>query len=216
RPNRRDHHPGNPQVAESERAGQPPQLDRDEREPCLGIDLRLEAAAADVEDVIAGDAEADQRLSDRQPRVDVAPGAGGGDGEGHALPPCWLMLTSTPRAPIDVMSAVLPKLTKGRAIPVMGRTPRTPPMLMRAWNEIQPVIPVANIFPNRSGARAATAHPATARAMKRPMTVIAPIKPVSSPMMAKMKSVWALGRENHRARLAPRPTPKIPPSPKAE
>src|SRR5690606_7466459 len=67
-------------------------------------------------------------------------------------------------------------------------------MLMSAWKEIQAVIPVASILPKRSGAREATAHPATARAMNRPITVMAPISPVSSPMMAKMKSVWALGR----------------------
>ena len=30
-------------------------------------------------------------------------------------------------------------------------------------------------------------------------------------MMAKMKSVWAYGRKPHLARLAPRPTPVMPP-----
>src|SRR5690606_7071551 len=175
-------------------AGQPPQFHGEEREPRRRVDVGLQSAAADVEDVLAGDAEVDERLPHRQPRVDVAPGAGGCDGEAHPFPPCWLTLTSTPSAAMDVTSAVLPKLTNGKAMPVMGSTPRTPPMLMSAWKEIQAVIPVASILPKRSGAREATAHPATARAMNRPITVMAPISPVSSPMMAKMKSVWALGR----------------------
>jgi hypothetical protein len=34
-------------------------------------------------------------------------------------------------------------------------------------------------------------------------------------MMAKMKSVWALGRNIHLARPAPRPTPVHPPLPRA-
>ncbi len=39
------------------------------------------------------------------------------------------------------------------------------------------------------------------------------MNPSSSPMIAKMKSVCALGRKNHFARPAPRPTPFTPPLP---
>ena len=34
-------------------------------------------------------------------------------------------------------------------------------------------------------------------------------------MMAKMKSVWALGTYDHFWRLAPNPTPSSPPEPRA-
>ena len=76
----------------------------------------------------------------------------------------------------------------------MGITPSTPPMLIKACTVSQAVIPAASIRPNRSGARLATIHPVTVSTAKRAITVMAPINPVSSPMMAKMKSVWAFGR----------------------
>src|SRR5690606_40689456 len=57
-----------------ELAGQPPQFHGEEREPRRRVDVGLQSAAADVEDVLAGDAEVDERLPHRQPRVDVAPG----------------------------------------------------------------------------------------------------------------------------------------------
>ena len=41
------------------------------------------------------------------------------------------------------------------------------------------------------------------------------MRPSSSPMMAKMKSVCALGRKFHLARPAPSPTPVNPPLPSA-
>ena len=43
----------------------------------------------------------------------------------------------------------------------------------------------------------------TAAVAHKAMTTSDPASPVSSPMMAKMKSVWAFGRKNQRARLAP-------------
>ena len=42
-------------------------------------------------------------------------------------------------------------------------------------------------------------------------TLMLPISPSSSPMTAKMKSVWASGRPPHFSRLAPRPVPNNPP-----
>ena len=42
-----------------------------------------------------------------------------------------------------------------------------------------------------------------------------PIKPSSSPMIAKMKSVGAFGSQPHFSLLAPRPTPNQPPEPSA-
>ena len=62
-------------------------------------------------------------------------------------------------------------------------------------------MPAATSMPNRSGARSAARTPRHAKATKQAMTSSAPIRPSSSPMMAKMKSVWALGRKPHLARL---------------
>src|SRR5690606_3274341 len=101
------------QIGGRQAAGQAAQLHRQEREPRRRVNRRLEAVPADKEDVGRRHSLLDQRLTHRQSRVDMAPGAGGGDGEGHAFPPCWLMLTSTPSAAIDMIRAVLPKLTKG-------------------------------------------------------------------------------------------------------
>ena len=42
-----------------------------------------------------------------------------------------------------------------------------------------------------------------------------PGRPSSSPMMAKMKSLWAAGSHCHFSRLAPSPTPHHPPSARA-
>jgi hypothetical protein len=104
-------------------------------------------------------------------------------------------------------SEVPPKETKGRVSPVMGRRPTTPPMLTRACDTTQAVMPAATSVPKRSGACRAARTPSTAKATNRATTTRAPMSPVSSPMMAKMKSVWALGRNPHFDRLAPRPTP---------
>jgi len=43
------------------------------------------------------------------------------------------------------------------------------------------------------------------------MVASAPRRPSSSPMMLKMKSVWASGRKNSFCRLSPSPSPKRPP-----
>lgn len=52
-------------------------------------------------------------------------------------------------------SALPPALMKGSGTPVMGRVFVTTPMLIRAWNVIQVVIPAASMTPIRSGARMA-------------------------------------------------------------
>ena len=107
-----------------------------------------------------------------------------------------------------------PNETNGNGRPVTGSSPITAPILMNAWLTIQQVMPMARKRPKRSGARAAVRIPRKASAPKRPTTRRLPIRPSSSPMMAKMKSVWALGRKPHFARLAPRPTPQRWPEPK--
>src|SRR5581483_7527682 len=129
----------------------------------------------------------------------------------HAL---WrATLSITPIAAMVMTSDEPPNDTNGRGTPVIGSMPMTAPMLMIACTTTQAVTPDATSMPNRSGARVAVRTPNTARAANRATMRMAPSRPSSSPMMAKMKSVWALGRKPNLARLAPNPTPKMPPLP---
>jgi hypothetical protein len=52
---------------------------------------------------------------------------------------------------------------------------------------------------------------AIASSTNRPITTTAPMRPSSSPMIAKMKSLSAAGSHDHFAVELPSPTPKIPP-----
>ncbi len=60
--------------------------------------------------------------------------------------------------PIAMSRALPPYDTNGRAMPLIGRTPTTPPMFTMAWATIQAVIPAASSRPNRSGARKRDDH----------------------------------------------------------
>ena len=104
-----------------------------------------------------------------------------------------------------------PKETNGSGTPVMGSTPSTAPRFTTACTTSHVVMPVASSMPKGSGAPMAARAPNTPSAANNRMTVPAPMRPSSSAMMAKMKSVWANGRKPHLARLAPSPTPVRPP-----
>ncbi len=114
-----------------------------------------------------------------------------------------------------VISAEPPNDTNGSGMPVTGSSPTTAPMLITACAITHTVTPAASSEPNRSGAGIAMRTPSTANTANRPSTRKHPIRPSSSPMMAKMKSVCALGRKFHFERLAPSPTPVKPPLPSA-
>ena len=104
----------------------------------------------------------------------------------------------------------------GAGTPMTGSMPITAPMLIRAWPMIQAMTPPVAIRTN--GVVAAHDQPvagpgqdarrARARPARRP-------GPSSSPMIAKMKSLWASGSQDHFSRLAPSPTPHQPPSARA-
>ena len=84
------------------------------------------------------------------------------------------------------MSDEPPALTNGSVIPVTGMSATTTPMLMNAWMQSQAVIPAASSAPNVSGAASAVRTPAYASTTKRRITTPAPIRPNSSPTIAKM------------------------------
>ncbi len=105
-----------------------------------------------------------------------------------------------------------PADTNGNGMPVTGIIPTTTPMLMKAWRQIQAVIPAASMAPKVSGAPSEVRIPRYPMARNRTMTRPPPRSPNSRPTMAKMKSLNALGRNNPPAsRLSPSPAPKIPP-----
>ena len=78
-------------------------------------------------------------------------------------------------------------------------------------------MPAASSAPNVSGARERDPDAQRRRAATNSaMTTPPPTSPNSSPMIAKMKSLQAFGRNRPPAsRLSPRPAPKTPPSPSA-
>ena len=78
-----------------------------------------------------------------------------------------------------------PILIKGRALPATGIRESITLMLIKASIAIQMVMPLASNLPSRSGARLAISNPRHRRAMYRPMTVVAPIRPVSSVITAE-------------------------------
>ena len=53
-----------------------------------------------------------------------------------------------------------PAEMNGSVMPVTGTSPTTTAMLMKAWRQIQPVIPAASSAPKVSGARIAVRTPA--------------------------------------------------------
>ena len=99
-------------------------------------------------------------------------------------------------------------------MPVTGSTPTTAPMLISVSAASHATRPTANRPPNRWRDRVAARIPNQTKAPSSSRTRAAPMKPNSSPMTEKMKSVWALGRKPHCAWPPPRPAPTRWPEPK--
>jgi hypothetical protein len=104
------------------------------------------------------------------------------------------MLRRIPTAASSTSRLVPPKETNGSGIPVSGAIPRTAARLTAACPHTSDVIPAASSFPNGSRQRSATVKPANAKAANAAITAVVPIRPSSSPMIARIMSVWASGR----------------------
>ena len=76
----------------------------------------------------------------------------------------------------------------------MGSSPTTAPMLMSACPTSHAVSAAATSRANGSAERCATRMPPYARTPNSTTTSSVPTRPSSSPMIARMKSVCALGR----------------------
>ena len=72
---------------------------------------------------------------------------------------------------------------------MVGSNASTTPMLRAACTTIMEVAPAASRAAKTSGARRAARRPRQATTAKPASTAMAPMKPSSSPTIAKMKSV---------------------------
>ena len=86
----------------------------------------------------------------------------------------------------------------------------TPPTMMNAWMEMAQVRPTAANAEQSDLARAAVARPRTQKSRNAISTAEPPRRPISSPIAAKMKSLWTKGMVVDRP--LPMPTPTRPPS----
>ena len=82
----------------------------------------------------------------------------------------------------------------GMGLPESGKMPMTPQTLSSIWKARSEVHPTATRRPERSDAQRAIFMPCHAMTPKAARTPRVPTRPHSSPMMAKMKSLWAMGR----------------------
>src|ERR1019366_7062561 len=115
------------------------------------------------------------------------------------LTSCRAMWIRMPAATMVMTRDDPPYEMKGNGMPVTGRTPTTAPTLIKVSLASQATRPTANTPPNRWGERVAARMPNQTKAPKSTRTRPAPMKPSSSPMTEKMKSVCALGRNPHWA-----------------
>src|SRR5690606_41780799 len=122
-----EQHQGQGEIRRAQRSAETSDLDPQEVEPLRRVDDGLHAVSAHVQDVRSGDSPVDQRLPHGEPGEHMAPRASCGDDEGHfrASTPTWAMLTRIPSDAIETISAVIPYETNGRAMPVIGKTPRS-------------------------------------------------------------------------------------------
>ena len=82
----------------------------------------------------------------------------------------------------------------GRGNPFVGRQPVTTPILIDAWSTSITVNPNPINCPKVSGALTLMTIPHTRMPRNNDTTSNVMKKPNSSPMIARMKSVWASGR----------------------
>ena len=97
-------------------------------------------------------------------------------------------------ASIVMSSAEPPNEMNGSGSPLVGKSPVTTPRFTIVCVARSTVIPSARYAPKASGARSPIRSPRQTRTAKRATTATAPMKPSSSPTIAKMKSVCDSGR----------------------
>lgn len=104
------------------------------------------------------------------------------------------MLTAAPAAARHMISEEPPAETNGIGTPMTGSRPTTTAMLTSPCPTSQAAMQISTIEAYRSricSAMAIRHHPMTTNSR---ITSAPPMNPVSSQMIAKMKSLWAAGR----------------------
>ena len=91
-------------------------------------------------------------------------------------------------------SDVPPNEISGSGMPVIGSIPVTAPILITAWLIIIAPMPPPSNRAKRSSQRRTATMITSARAKKTRTTAKVPGNPSSSPITAKMKSVYGAGR----------------------
>ncbi len=91
-------------------------------------------------------------------------------------------------------SEVPPEEISGNGIPLVGTSESTTLILKKAWSRMAVVSPKAVNRANGSWERKAARNPRTPNTTNSVTTHMEPMKPSSSAMFAKIKSVYASGR----------------------
>ena len=112
---------------------------------------------------------------------------------------------------MNTTSAVPPALINGRGTPVGGILPLTTAILIKTWLAIIVVIPVAKKQPNLSLLFIAILIPLNINSPKIEINIIQPNNPNSSPIIEKIKSDSANGKNRYFCLLLNSPTPNNPP-----
>ena len=98
-------------------------------------------------------------------------------------------------------------------MPVGGIKPQTTHRFMRSWQNITAVMPNDKYVPILSFAFSAILSPIEITAKYISIRTKQPNKPVSSPIIEKIKSLSEKGRNKYFCRLLKSPTPNSPPEP---
>lgn len=94
-----------------------------------------------------------------------------------------------PMADIYIIREVPPYDTKGNGMPVGGMDEVTTPIWIKVWIVIKDTIPEASNVPNKSSTFKAVLIPLQISKKNNNITVKAPKKPNSSPIIANIKSL---------------------------
>ena len=120
-----------------------------------------------------------------------------------------------PNEAISAMSAVPPKLTKGKGTPVNGKMPIMAPILTIACTPIQRATPMAKNLTKLSWLARAKCNILKIRMNKKITKTAVRKNPSSSAMAAKIESPITSGRYPKICREPPKPRPNKPPEPTA-
>lgn len=107
-----------------------------------------------------------------------------------------------------------PCATNGRVIPVSGMRSSTPPATTKTWSPTIAASPIASSRPNGSRSAMPVRKPRETSSAYSRRTAISPVRPSSSPMVARMKSDLAAKPIRTECPL-PSPAPSSPPQAKA-